>query len=247
MSRYFIEVCYDGTGYGGFQIQNNHSTIQGELEKAMHTLYRCPIDLTGASRTDAGVHAYQNYFHFDWPEPIDPECLYNLNALLPGGIALRRCIQVDTEAHCRFDALSRVYEYHVYFRKDPFLEGRAYYFPYPMQKERLSQAAAVLVNYQDFLAFSKRRTQVKTTICQIRQSEWLFEEQKWVYRVEANRFLRGMVRGLVGTMLQVGRGKMDLIEFQDIIESKDAQRADFSVPPEGLYLVKVDFPSDLII
>ena len=247
MIRYFLEVTYVGTGYAGFQIQENAHTIQAEVEQAFQVFFRRPVELTGSSRTDAGVHALQNYFHFDWPEPIDPECLYNLNALLPGGIALRRCIQVDTEAHCRFDALSRVYEYHVYFRKDPFLEGRAYYFPYPMQKERLSQAAAVLVNYQDFLAFSKRRTQVKTTICQIPQIEWLFEEQKWVYRVEANRFLRGMVRGLVGTMLQVGRGKMDLIEFQDIIESKDAQRADFSVPPEGLYLVKVDFPSDLII
>ncbi|MFM7716121.1 MAG: hypothetical protein ACKO7A_26490, partial [Microcystis sp.] len=155
--------------------------------------------------------------------------------------------QVDSEAHCRFDALSRVYEYHIYFRKDPFLEGRAYYFPYPMQKERLSQAADRLKAYEDFSAFSKRRTQVKTTICQILQSEWVFEDQKWVYRVTANRFLRGMVRGLVGTMLQLGRGKMNLIEFQGVIESKDAQRADFSVPPEGLYLVKVNFPTDLII
>lgn len=245
MNRYFLEVSYLGTRYAGFQVQPNAATIQSELEKAWQVFFRQPVSLTGSSRTDAGVHALQNYFHFDWPEPIDPACVYNLNALLPGDIAVNRLQLMAPEAHARFDARSRAYAYHVYQAKDPFREGRAYYFPYTLDRELLQQGAALIKGYTDFAAFSKKGSQAHTTICTIEESGWVFGEQELVYRVKANRFLRGMVRGLTGTMLQLGRGKIDLAVFQSIIESGEQARADFSVPGMGLYLEKVAYPEAL--
>lgn len=245
MNRYFLEVSYLGTRYAGFQIQPNAITIQSELEKALLVFFREPVVLTGSSRTDAGVHAQQNYFHFDWPRAIDPACVYNLNALLPGDIAVRRLVPVGPEAHSRFDALSREYRYCIYTGKDPFREGRGYYFPYTVDPEVLQQAAELVRGYTDFAAFSKKGSQAKTTRCSIEESYWEFSEQEMVYRVRANRFLRGMVRGLTGTMLQAGRGKIDIVEFQNIIESGEQARADFSVPGMGLYLEKVRYPEAL--
>lgn len=241
MIRYFLEVSYLGAAYAGFQVQDNAVTIQYEVERAFQVFFRQPVSLTGSSRTDTGVHAVQNFFHFDWPLEIDPQCVYNLNALLPADIAIRRLFAVPAGAHCRFDAVSREYAYYIYNRKDPFATGRAYYFPYTLREELLQEAAQMVAQHSDFAAFSKRGTQVKTTLCQVRESSWHFEADRMVYRVVANRFLRGMVRGLVGTMLQVGRGKISMADFQDIILSKEASRADFSVPGMGLYLVRVRF------
>jgi len=242
MNRYFMQVAYRGGRYAGSQVQANALTVQAELEKALQVYFRKPVGLTGSSRTDAGVHALQNYFHFDMEEPVNPRAIYNLNAILPGDIAIGAIRQVKPDAHCRFDAVAREYEYIIYQHKDPFLEERAYYFPYALQMEALQTAARILTGYQDFTSFSKRNSQVKTYNCQLYRSEWSLEGGRWVYRVKGNRFLRGMVRGLVGTMLQAGRGKIDIAAFRSVIEAKDCSKADFSVPGHGLYLLRVEYP-----
>jgi tRNA pseudouridine38-40 synthase len=242
MPRYFLEVSYKGTNYSGFQIQDNAGSIQEEVEKALAVFFRAPVTLTGSSRTDTGVHAVQNFFHFDFQGLIEQKILYNLNALLPGDIAIKNILPVNEGAHCRFDALSREYRYYIYGQKDPFLEDRAWFFPYTLDKERLQEAAAAVLRYTDFTAFAKRNTQVKTYICSIHQSRWEEEGGCLVYRVEANRFLRGMVRGLVGTMLQVGRGRLSLPAFEAVLQGRDNSLADFSAPGRGLFLFRVNFP-----
>jgi tRNA pseudouridine38-40 synthase len=245
MARYFLEVSYKGTNYSGFQIQENAGSIQEEVERALETFLRKKIGLTGSSRTDTGVHALQNFFHFDYEGVIEDQSLYNLNALLPGDISVRNIFPVGAEANCRFDASSREYRYYVYGKKNPFLADRAYFFPYPLDREKLESAADLLRGYTDFSAFAKRNSQVKTFECAIRESRWEEEGECLVYHVMANRFLRGMVRGLVGTMLQVGRGKISLAQFGRVIEEKDNQSADFSVPGHGLFLFRVNFPVSL--
>ena len=241
MSRYFIEVCYKGTAYAGFQVQENALTVQEEVEKAMEVLYRQKIGLTGSSRTDAGVHAKQNYFHFDFDGEVDGGKVYNINALLPDDIAVKEIVKVSDGAHCRFDAVARQYAYTIYMRKDPFIAGMAYYFPYRVDFEAMREAAGVVLGMREFEAFSKKNTQVKTFMCRIMHSEWIDEGDRKIYRVKANRFLRGMVRGIVGTMLQVGRGKISVARFREIIERKEQSEADFSVPGHGLCLEKVEF------
>jgi tRNA pseudouridine38-40 synthase len=241
MPRYFIEVSYKGTNYSGFQKQQNANSVQAELEKALEIFYRQKFELTGSSRTDAGVHALQNFFHFD-TDGIIEDGSYNLNAILPDDIIAKRIFPVTADAHCRFDAISRQYHYYLYQDKNPFLQGRAYYVPYPVDMDLLQAAAAEIKNHTDFTSFSKRNTQVKTFECTIQQSEWVQEGDCLVYKVKANRFLRGMVKGLVGTMLLVGKKKINLEEFIAIIESKDCTKADFSVSADGLFLVKVAYP-----
>jgi tRNA pseudouridine38-40 synthase len=240
MPRYFIEVSYKGTNYSGFQIQQNANSIQAEVEKALKIFYKEEYVLTGSSRTDAGVHAAQNFFHFDTQSPIGDEA-YHLNAILPTDIVVKRIFQVQPGSHCRFNALSREYSYYIYNNKDPFLQDRAYFFPYALNIGTMQLAAAELMKHQNFATFSKRNTQVKTTLCNISGSNWIQEENTLSYNVTANRFLRGMVRGLVGTMLQVGRNKLSISQFIDIIQSKDCTKADFSVPPQGLFLKKVNY------
>lgn len=242
MLRYFLEVSYKGTNYSGFQSQKNANSIQEEVEKAFQILHKDKAVLTGSSRTDAGVHALQNFFHFDFEKSLHPQLVYKINAILPEDIVVKSVRQVQPDAHCRFDAVSREYKYFVYRQKDPFLRDRAYYYPYKINIEKLQQAAAILTEYQDFTSFSKRNTQVKTFVCQIQRSEWIQENQCLVYKVKANRFLRGMVRALVATMLKVGRGTIDLEEFRSIVEAKDCTQASFAVPATGLFLVAVNYP-----
>ena len=242
MSRYFIELGYMGTAYAGFQVQENAVTVQEKVEKALEILYREKIVLTGSSRTDTGVHALQNYFHFDFDGEIEGRKVYNINALLPDDIAIRSIRKMAGDAHCRFDAVAREYAYTIYMKKDPFIAGRAYYFPYTVNMEAMMEAAEIVKGHSEFEAFSKRNTQVKTFTCRIIESEWMDEEgDKKIYRVKANRFLRGMVRGLVGTMLQVGRGKISVKRFSEIIESGESGDVDFSVPGHGLCLAKVEY------
>lgn len=241
MQRYFIELSYSGTAYAGFQIQENAPTIQSEVEKALAVFFKQAFSLTGSSRTDAGVHALQNYFHFDTETEIPQRVVYNINAILPPDIAVKRIFLVQQDAHCRFNAVSREYRYYVYREKDPFLRDRAYFFPYPLQLEQLNAAATLIKEHTDFTSFSKRNTQVKNFLCNIVESRWTDENNCLVYTVKANRFLRGMVRGLVGTMLQVGRGKTDIEGFRKIIESRNCAHADFSVPGHGLFLCSVNF------
>jgi tRNA pseudouridine38-40 synthase len=245
MARYFIEVAYKGTAYAGFQIQQNANTIQAEVEKALHIYYRHTFELTGSSRTDAGVHAQQNYFHFDTDIVIDnkiaEKALYHLNAILPPDIVLKSLQPVPGDAHCRFDAISRSYEYSIYQSKNPFIDDTAYYFPYALNIDMLNKAAAMLLEYSNFQSFSKKNTQVFTYECTLTQSQWTLQNDILLYEVTGNRFLRGMVRGLVGTMLHVGRGKFTIEKFRSIIESKNAANTDFSTPAKGLVLKEVKF------
>ena len=205
MPRFFIEVAYKGTNYAGFQKQDNANTIQAEVEKALKIYFREDFDLTGSSRTDAGVHARQNYFHFDTQQvPILEDyskISYHLNAILPADIVVHSLLPVKEDAHCRFDALSRTYQYTIYQKKDPFMQDTAYHYPYKLDFGILSLCASELFNHTDFEAFSKRNTQVYTYMCTILFSEWSFNNNCIQYNVSANRFLRGMVKGMVGTML----------------------------------------------
>ena len=241
MPRYFIEVSYRGTNFSGFQVQANAVTIQSEIEKAFLVLFKKEFSFTGSSRTDRGVHAVQNYFHFDTDitTVIEERRVYNLNAILPDDIVVKRIFEVADTAHSRFDAIRREYLYHIYYRKDPFLKDRAFYYPYKLDIDVLNKAAAILMKHTDFTSFSKRNTQVNNFICTLSLSEWLQRDQMLVYNVAGNRFLRGMVKGLVGTMLLAGAGKISLDDFEQIILSRDCTNADFSVPPHGLFLNKV--------
>ena len=221
MARYFLEVSYKGTAYSGYQSQQNANTIQGEIEKAFRVFQKDNIIMIGSSRTDAGVHALQNFFHFDYNAEINPHFTYKMNAILPDDIVIKGLKPVIDNAHCRFDALSREYNYYIYRHKDPFLKDKAFFFPYKLDIEKLQKAAVIIKEYTDFTSFSKRNTQAKTFLCQIIESTWLFENNILVYNVKANRFLRGMVRALTATMLKVGRGKLTLNEFRTIILAKD--------------------------
>lgn len=240
MPRYFIEVAYKGTAYSGFQVQQNAISVQSEVEKALRIYYRREFSLTGSSRTDAGVHAWQNFFHFDTGETIE-DASYHVNAILPPDIVVKRIYAVADDMHSRFSALSRQYRYYIYQHKNPFLEDRAYYFPFPLTMDLLQEAAGILLTYNDFTSFSKRNTQTKTKLCTLITSSWEEENGTLVYTVEANRFLRGMVRGLVATMLQAGRGRITIEQFCGIIEAKDCIKADFSAPAQGLFLTNVRF------
>ena len=243
MSRYFLEVSYKGTKYSGFQLQDNANTIQAEVEKAFAILQKEKVTMTGSSRTDAGVHAFQNFFHFDFDGSINPHFIYKINAILPADIVIKKLIPVQENAHCRFDALSREYKYYIYRHKNPFLNEKAFFFPYKLDIEKLKQAAQVIKGYQDFTSFSKRNTQAKTFICQLSVSEWIWKGDCLVYHVKANRFLRGMVRALTATMLNVGRNKFSINKFREIIEAKDCTKANFAVPAHGLFLLSVEYPT----
>ena len=204
--------------------------------------YRDGINLIGSSRTDAGVHAVQNFFHFDFDGEINPRLVYKVNSILPADIVVQKFIPVRDDAHCRFDAISREYKYFIYRHKDPFLKDRAFYFPYKIDLELMQKAAGIINESNDFTSFSKRKTQVKTFTSIINQSEWMRENGCLVYHVKANRFLRGMVRAFTATMLQIGRKKLSLDDFRKIIEARDCTLASFAVPAHGLFLVKVEFP-----
>jgi len=254
MPRYFIEVAYKGTKYSGFQVQDNGITIQSEVESALTIKFGQSFQLTGASRTDAGVHALQNYFHFDTEAGLfyskDSNCkekniqqvLYSLNSILPEDIVIKKIVEVAEKQHCRFNALSREYKYYIYRKKNPFYKDTAWFYPYTIDFEKLQQAAAIILNTKNFTSFSKKNTQVHNFICSIYKSEWIKENDFLIYNVVANRFLRGMVKGLVGTMLKTASGKISLKEFIAIVKSNNSNNADFSVPAQGLFLVEVKYP-----
>lgn len=244
MNRYFLEVSYLGKAYSGFQVQQNAATVQSEVERVLKVLTHSDILLTGSSRTDAGVHARQNYFHFDTGLGISPRQVYNMNALLPMDISVQSLRLMPSGSHCRFDAVGRTYRYVVSRRKDPFLYETAYFFPYRVDVSKMQEAADYLIGTHDFSTFSKRNTQVKTFICTIRESKWDESDFRLQYTVSGNRFLRGMVRGLVGTMLKVGTGRMTLETFREVFQSGDCSLADFSVPGKGLCLDGVEFPAN---
>lgn len=243
MPRYFIEVAYKGTQFSGFQIQENAKTVQSEVEKAFKILHRTPVTLTGSSRTDAGVHALQNYFHFDFEGTVNPQFVYKMNAVLSDEVVVRNLWLMHPEAHSRFDAVSREYEYRLYGSKNPFLKGVAYYYPYVLDRTLLRETAAIIKEQTNFFAFSKTNTQVKTFRCTIYKSEWIERDGLLIYNVAGNRFLRGMVRLLTATQLKVGRGKVSLDEFRALFDTEE-EKCSFSVPPTGLFLKKVCYPEN---
>jgi tRNA pseudouridine38-40 synthase len=249
--RYFIEVAYNGMAYSGFQIQEGQETIQSVLTRAMETVLRTKVELTGSSRTDAGVHALQNYFHWDTDMQITPKQVYNLNAVMPADMVVKAIYRVADTAHSRFDAECRAYKYILYRSKDPFMYQRGWQYPYPLAVSQLHRMAGVLMEYEDFTSFSKRNTQVHTYKCKISESYW--EEGAdgvLVYRVQSNRFLRGMIRGIVGTMVRIARkGNTDEEAermFREVIERMDCTYADFTTPAYGLYLCRVQYPEGMM-
>jgi tRNA pseudouridine38-40 synthase len=241
--RYFIEFAYNGTHYLGWQSQpDTPKTVQETLEKNLSMVLRTPIKLTGAGRTDSGVHARCQFAHFDFGEHIDSERLaYNVNAVLPADIAVRRFIAVHESAHARFDAKRRTYEYHIHTQKDPFLQDLSFLYMHKLDLDRMNEAASLLFNHADFESFSKVKTDVKTFICRIFEAHWKRDGERLVFTVSADRFLRNMVRALTGTLIDVGLGKIPPDDFTRIIESKDRRRAGFSVPAHGLYLTKIEY------
>ena len=247
MPRYFIELAYKGTHYSGFQIQDNAVTVQEKVEDAFRVFFRKDIMLTGSSRTDAGVHAHRNYFHFDTEVVFDQKHIYNLNALLPADIVINRIIQVQSDAHARFEAFARHYRYCIYRVKNPFLEDRGWYLPFKLDIDLLHRCAAFVCENKNFIAFSKVHTQVKTFDCTIFYSRWMQEGDCLYYEVAANRFLRGMVRGLVGTMIKVARGNLSFEDFEGIFREWKPASADFSAPAKGLFLERVDYPETIFL
>lgn len=242
MARYFIEVAYKGTRYSGFQIQENATTIQSEVEKAFHTLHRHSVQFTGSSRTDAGVHALQNFFHFDFEGEIHPQVVYKLNAILPRDIVVYNIYSMPAEAHSRFDATSREYIYRIHRFKNPFLEGVSLYYPYKLDISLLQEGASYIKAQQNFFAFSKTNTQVKNFNCTIHKSLWKEEGEYLVFNIQGNRFLRGMVRLLTATLLKLGRGKISFQQLEDLFEKQ--QKCGHSVPSHGLYLKRVVYPEN---
>jgi len=245
MPTYFLALAYKGTRFAGFQIQDNAITIQGQVERAMATYLRENIQLTGSSRTDAGVHANRNFFHFSIDRPLKDEFVYHVNAILPPDIAISGLYAVPEGSHSRFDAIGRRYKYYIYNSKNPFLNDRSWYYPYPMDLDDLNQAASFLLGLHDFTSFAKRRTQVYTHMCTLSVCQWQETADGWVFTVEGNRFLRGMVRAMVGTMVKVGRKKINVESFQKVLLSKDSAMADFSAPGHGLFLDDVIYPNEM--
>jgi tRNA pseudouridine38-40 synthase len=242
MPRYFIELSYKGTAYSGFQVQENAVTIQSEVEKAFGVLQRNPVVLTGSSRTDAGVHALQNFFHFDYEGEINPRFVYKMNAILPADIVVKEVYAMPADAHSRFQAVGREYKYRIHRFKDPFLKDVSYFFPYKLDMERMQEAATMIREQKNFYAFSKTNSQVNNFDCIIKESRWEREGDSLVYQVQANRFLRGMVRLITGSLLKVGRHKISLEDFEKLFSEN--VRAGYSVPAHGLFLSKVIFPEN---
>lgn len=248
MARYFIDLSYKGTNYHGWQIQKNATGVQQLLNRALSLKTGGDIETIGSGRTDKGVHALQQFAHFDTPKKINEEQLaFQLNRVLPNDIAVKSIHKVNPDAHARFDATSRSYQYKINNIKDPFLINTSYYRRGDLNLALLNQAAESLMGTQDFESFSKVKTDVNHFRCTITRSEWVQEEDKIYYNVTADRFLRGMVRTLVGTMLDIGDGKISLEELNNIIESLDRKKAGRAVPAHGLYLTEVRYPSDVFI
>ena len=246
MPRYALQVAYDGTAFHGSQIQGEQATVQLAINNALSTLLRRPVDTFGASRTDEGVHALGNFYHFDAAEALNAHTVYQLNAILPVAVGITDIFETPPGFNARFDATSRQYRYRIYKRKNPFLHHRALHYPYHLDLAVLQETADILTAYTDFEAFSKRNAQTKTFRCSILKSYWEEQDGELHYVVSANRFLRGMVRGLVGTQLRAGRGKYDTGAFRRIIESRDCRQADFSPKGWGLYLEEICYPAGLL-
>jgi len=245
-NRYFLRLAYNGTHYHGWQSQDNATTIQEVLSHSLSLLVSEPVNLTGAGRTDTGVHAWQYYAHFDLANPLDEaarkKLVFKLNGFLPNDIVIFEIIPVRPDAHARFSAISRTYRYLISTAKNPFLEGFAYYLYGNLDIDLMNKGAGILLETKDFTSFSKVDTDSKTNICKVSHAKWETEGDELIFTIKANRFLRNMVRAIVGTLLELGRSRITLAEFKEIIESRNRSAAGGSVPACGLYLAEIEYP-----
>jgi tRNA pseudouridine38-40 synthase len=241
--RYFLQLSYKGTRYFGWQRQPNAISVQEVVEKTLSTILREDIAVVGAGRTDTGVHASFYVLHFDVLNEIsEPEkLLYHLNRFLPDDIAIQKIKKVNSDFHARFSAVSRTYKYFICTEKNPFQTETCYQFTVPLNLEKMDEAAKVLFEFNDFTSFAKLHTDVKTNNCKIFQAEWIKTGEMLVFTIKADRFLRNMVRAIVGTLLEVGKGKITVDDFRNIIEMKNRGAAGTSVPPQGLFLVDIEY------
>ena len=240
-------MSYNGKAYHGWQNQPNAITVQEVVEKALSTLLNKNTSIVGAGRTDAGVNAKQMFTHFDYEESINTEeLIFKLNSFLPNDIAIHSIFKVKPDAHARFDALSRSYLYRIALNKNAFNFNEAYYFKQKLDVDKMNEASKILFNYKDFQCFSKVNTDVKTYNCDITEAKWFLVNDELHFTISADRFLRNMVRAIVGTMINIGSGKIPVEELHNIIESKSRCEAGFSVPAHGLYLTKVLYPNEII-
>ena len=249
MPRFFIQLSFKGTNYHGWQSQPNANTIQAEIEKALATLTNELTETTGAGRTDAGVHARNYIAHFDTDHNLakDPaDFAYKLNAILPGDISVHKIIPVIPDAHARYSAISRTYEYTISRVKDPFNPEFSWYYPLPLEFSAMNEASAVLKNFTDFTSFSKLHSDVKTNNCKVFEASWTIEDSKMVFTIKADRFLRNMVRAIVGTMIDIGKGRLKVFDLQNVIEGKNRSLAGFSVPAQGLMLCEIEYPEEVL-
>ncbi|MFN6944253.1 MAG: tRNA pseudouridine(38-40) synthase TruA [Cytophagaceae bacterium] len=243
--RYFLEIAYKGTNYAGWQIQKNAFTVQQELNEALQMVFRNPIKTIGSGRTDTGVHAPQQFVHLDLEVELTQKHIHSLNCILSDQVAVRSFIRVKDEAHARFDALSRAYEYKISTIKDPFNKDLTWFFDKSLDVHKMNEACAILQKHKDFQAFSKVHTDVNNYLCDIFNAEWFASSQLLVFKIEANRFLRGMVRAIGGTMLEVGLHRLSLEEFEKVILIRDRAKAGNALPPQGLHLMKISYPDDI--
>lgn len=242
--RYFFEIAYNGTTYNGWQNQKNATGVQTVVEEALSTILRKKVEIVGSGRTDTGVHCEQQFFHVDLEEELEEgPFLQKLNSFLPKAIAINSIRRVKDDAHARYDAVERTYHYRITRKKDPFLEGLAWYYFKPADVARMNEAASLMLGSHDFECFSKVKTDVNHFLCDIKKASWKEEGDRLEFTITANRFLRGMVRAVVGTLLDVGSGKISIQEFKRILESRDRKKAGQNVPPHGLYLAKVKYPA----
>ena len=244
MKRYFVYLSYNGKNYCGWQTQPNGITVQQKLEESLSVLLREKISVVGAGRTDSGVHASYMVAHFDSEAEIDrPFLCKKLNGILPNDIVISKIEEVIPDAHARFDAISRTYKYFVTAQKDPFGEAFTYRLPFSVDYDLMNVAARILFDYEDFTSFSKLHTDTKTNNCRILYAKWeQVNDTTWAFTIQADRFLRNMVRAIVGTLLEVGRGKITLEDFRAIIEEKNRNKAGTSVPAHALFLVDIVYP-----
>lgn len=246
--RYLFEISYLGTHYNGWQSQLNATGIQQLVEKALSTILRTPTAIVGSGRTDTGVHCVQQFFHADIEKEFEVEKLIlQLNSFLPADVAIRGIRQIKLDASARYDAVERTYEYHITQVKNPILVERAFFYFKEVDVPTMNRAAALLVGTHDFQCFSKVHTDVNHFMCDLKKAQWNQKDDLLVFTITANRFLRGMVRAVVGTLLDVGTGKTSVAEFQKILKGKDRKKAGMNVPSEGLYLMKVKYPEKIFL
>lgn len=246
MQRYFIQLAFNGTKYHGWQIQPNAVTVQEVITNAVSVLTGEQVEITGAGRTDTGVHASFYVAHFDLNTETDPDYLCNkLNAFLPDDIVIRKIFPVVSDYHARFSAVSRTYRYFLSGARQPFKKEFTAYYPHKLNIELMKEACPILKEYTDFTSFSKLHTDVRTNNCIISHADWFYENDIMVFEISADRFLRNMVRSIVGTMIDIGRGKTSLQGLKDIIEAKNRSRAGTSVPAKGLFLVDIKYPEEI--